>query len=563
MSSNSIIVQEYLGSLKEDKELDYLFPLLLGVMGFRIIQTAKDSKGQSQYGKDIIAVGNDSNDIKYRWYFELKGYSDRNITQSNFFSPDGIRESILEAVDTDFSDASIQGFNSLPIKIVVVHNGVIKANIRPTFDGFISKTFKGNEGQFERWDIYHLTELFSKHLFSEYLLADKESNRLFKRTLAFLDAPDYNLLDFEELAEIQFSKVSSIKGRDFEKLFASLNLLLSIIFHYSKDNDNLSPAKKCSNFLVLRTWSWILKMNFESEKRVISKFENLLEIQYEIFNEYIHKTINIASQENGLYSEKGRFFEAIGFPSRCFEYISDVIYYSELQCGLSKIKNHNDCLIRNNQKDKIINLIEANSGFKRPLLDNHSIPILQVFLFFVDDKDLRQKDINFITSFIFELINGLIVTKVQRGRFPEGYNRIELVSEYVSSSERPEDYVDESSMLIPMLLELLVIFDAKGVYLNLKKHLREVSLQMPYPKVAEFDIEESLFEKHMDAEYYVETSFELPDDFEEYKKTVKAKPFEIIDYKTDKLGFSFLRTLAHSYFKNEIFPNEWRKYFID
>ena len=49
MNSNSIIVREYLSSLKEDTELDYLFPILLNIMGFRIVQTAKESKGQSQY----------------------------------------------------------------------------------------------------------------------------------------------------------------------------------------------------------------------------------------------------------------------------------------------------------------------------------------------------------------------------------------------------------------------------------------------------------------------------------------------------------------------------------
>lgn len=99
---------------------------------------------------------------------------------ANYSIPDGIRESIYEAKDTAFNDSSIPEFNSLPIKIVVVHNGVLKTNIRPTFEGLISREFK--LGEFERWDIYCLTDLFSKYLFSEYLLADSESNRLLKRT---------------------------------------------------------------------------------------------------------------------------------------------------------------------------------------------------------------------------------------------------------------------------------------------------------------------------------------------------------------------------------------------
>ena len=181
MNSNNIIVREYLSSLKENSELDYLFPILINLMGFRIVQTAKESKGQSQYGKDIIAIGNDVNGIKHKWYFELKGHADKDITQSNYSKSDGIRESIIEEKDTFFRDSTIPGFNALPTNIVLVHNGILKTNIRDTFEGFISKEFK--DGEFERWDIYFLTDIFNKHLFNEYLLADDICNRLFKKKI--------------------------------------------------------------------------------------------------------------------------------------------------------------------------------------------------------------------------------------------------------------------------------------------------------------------------------------------------------------------------------------------
>ena len=50
------IIKEYVASLKEDSELDYIFPLLLERMGYRILSTPKQSKGQSQYGRDVVAV---------------------------------------------------------------------------------------------------------------------------------------------------------------------------------------------------------------------------------------------------------------------------------------------------------------------------------------------------------------------------------------------------------------------------------------------------------------------------------------------------------------------------
>lgn len=559
MSSNNIIVREYLGSLKEDKELDYLFPILLNSMGFRIVQTAKESKGQSQYGKDIIAIGKNEHGEKFRWYFELKGYGDRDITDKNYSSTDGIRESIIEAKDTAFNDTSIPEFNQLPIKIVLVHNGVLKTNIRPTFEGFISKEFK--DGEFERWDIYYLTDLFSKYLFSEYLLSDSDSNRLFKKTLAFLDTPDNNYTDFKQLVNLQFAKIDTIKGRAFTKLFATLNILESIIFHYSIENNNLIAAKECSKYLTLYTWSWILKNKLDKKIPILREYNKLTKTQYDIFNAYFSKTFNVAKSQYGLFSENGAFFERIGYPLRCFDYLDDIIYYCRLREHFSK-RNTDDTNIRNlrnRQKDLIIELIQNNNGFYRPILDNNSIPIMQLFVFFSDKKYLRQKDVNFITSYIFETINNILISKIKHNLLPELYSNVAAVSEAFATGEKPEEYYDTSSMLLPALLELLVIFNAKEVYEDVHKFLHEkLSLQIPSIDFDEYDVEQLLFERHLHQEYHVDYIDKFFKDFEDFEELVGKKVVIKKDYRTDKAGFSFLRYLAHSYYKNEILPEEWR-----
>lgn len=570
MGSNNIIVREYLSSLKEDTELDYLFPLLLIIMGFRIIQTAKESKGQSQYGKDIVAIGTDEKGDKYRWYFELKGYTDKDISDKNYSIPDGIRESIIEAKDTAFKDSSIPEFNNLPIKIVLVHNGVLKTNIRPTFEGFITREFE--DGQFERWDIYFLTDLFSQFLFSEYLLLDSESNRLFKKTLAFLDTPDYDYRDFKNLVKLQFDKINSIKGRAFRKLFATLGLLESLIFHYSKENDNLVPAKECSKHLILSTWHWILSNNLEKRKAVLNEFKKLLNIQYDIFNLYFRKTFQIAKLENGLYAENGLFFEKIGYPIRCFDYLDDVIYFCRLRDNYPhyNFPSKHISKIKNKQKDLIIELIENNSGFYIPIMDNNSIPIIQLFLFIADKNYLRQKDIEFLVSYIFNVIYSINIEKVKHNRFPELYNNLNAVIETIALNEKSEEYCDSSSILIATLLELMVVFNSKEMFEEILKYIdNDLSMQIASISFEEYDVEQLLFEKHLHNEYHVECIERLPKslkylkvekDFESFKKSTKDKIESLHEYRTDKAGYSFLRYLAHSYYKNEILPEEWRQY---
>lgn len=114
------ILREYIESLKEDNELDYIFPILLQAMGFRIVSTPRNSKGQPQHGKDIVAIGYDTDNILYRWYFELKGNGAKDITTTNFNAADGVRDSLLEAKDVAYECQSIPKFEELPVKIVFV-----------------------------------------------------------------------------------------------------------------------------------------------------------------------------------------------------------------------------------------------------------------------------------------------------------------------------------------------------------------------------------------------------------------------------------------------------------
>ncbi len=134
---NNRVIREYLESLKEDNELDYIFPILLESMGFRIVSTPRATKGQPQFGKDVVAIGPDESGKMHKWFFELKGAAARDITSETFNCQDGIRDSIQQAIDVDFPDCNIPSFKKLPLKIVIVHNGIVKGNFRVQYDSYV------------------------------------------------------------------------------------------------------------------------------------------------------------------------------------------------------------------------------------------------------------------------------------------------------------------------------------------------------------------------------------------------------------------------------------------
>ena len=297
---NNRVISEYLESLKEDNELDYIFPILLESMGFQIVSTPKNSKGQSQYGKDVVAIGNDEKGRKCKWYFELKGNAAKDITDRTFTNQDGVRESILAAKDVEFPDSSIPGFNSMPTIIVFVHNGILQENTRPHFEGFIKREFPN--GGFERWGIEKLTDLFSKHLFDECLYRDEDSYRLVKRILVMYDAPGWDVSEFEKLVDVQLSYCPSngSKPRLLSKCFSSICLMLAILLKEGQRINNFLPAKRASDIAALKVWAWILKNNKTANPQILNLFSNIIKIHLLIYAKYLDKLIPLATQYKGL-----------------------------------------------------------------------------------------------------------------------------------------------------------------------------------------------------------------------------------------------------------------------
>ena len=57
MDAIRLMLEDYLGLMKEEGELDVFLPLLLGAMGHEIIY--RPQKGVRQYGVDLTSVGPD------------------------------------------------------------------------------------------------------------------------------------------------------------------------------------------------------------------------------------------------------------------------------------------------------------------------------------------------------------------------------------------------------------------------------------------------------------------------------------------------------------------------
>ena len=566
MDIKPIIVRDYLESLKESEELDYIFPLFLESQGFIILSKPTESKGLSQYGKDVVAIGYDFNDkIKKRFYFELKGGNDRHVTNSTFVKNDGIKESLIEAKYRIFEFTNKE-HAKLPLKIVLVHNGELKTSVKDTFEGFVNSEFPqtGNI-EFDRWGISELTGLFSVKFFGEFLLSDKNTTRLFNKTLVNLDVEDKVSNNFTQLLDLLFSDIKKEEytkslPRKWKLFFESLRLISFIIYTESKGYNNLDISKRYLTHLVIHLWFWVLKNNLEQKKEIIQYVNKVINFYLFVITEYFQRTLPIAYLVNGLFSEVGGRYEQVGYTFRTFDYLQYLCWYIKLSSSKEALKEY------------LIPVINANSVSVRPLLDIHSTPIIDILNILIDIGD-RESAKNYLSG----VLSYIKLGKEKYDRLPDANNSEKSVIKFIVTKEKPTYYSDSTSPLLTVVMEYLVILNMAEEYYEMRdfiiEHKIDLGLFVPHHGIGstskhliedkENDLEEQLFSKPFFNDGYqrdtnLHKHFNNKLSFEEFKEMLVARKDEFTyEYRTDKVGYSFLRELAHIYFRTPYFPDKW------
>ena len=579
MDIKPIVVRKYLESLTESDELDMIFPILLESKGFRILTKPKEFKGFPQYGKDVVAVGKDFDDgVLKRFYFEIKGGEDRHITTQTYKKDDGIRESIIEAKDKKFT-SSYKKFDSLPLKIVLVHNGETKANVREVFEDFIEKQFpKDGDIEFGQWDISQLTKLFAENLFGAYLLTDQKTTTLFNRVLVNLNSNDGVQRDFIELIDVLLfekenwqSSYEKTLPRKWKLIFESLKLISFILYTESKEYNNLEIVKRHLTHLILRFWYWILKNKLENNKVVVAFYTQLFFFYREVLIEFFERTIPIAIIKDGLHAEKSGRYEQIGYTIRTFDYLKYLCFIINVDKFL--IKEKFQMTTSTNILSEVLN---NNSVSAKPLIDIHSLPIMDALNLLIASNEPEHAK-----TYLNEVFSYIKIRKDKYDILPDASNSIENVIKLTVTGTKPIYYSDSTSPILAALLEYLAILDMKESYEFMRDFIieKEIDLGVFVPhhginsvsrhliEDLENDLEEQLFSQSVNDGYQSELTVKdrlssKPLLFDDFKAKIKARKNEFeYAYRTDKAGFPFLKDLAHIYFNTPYFPDKWRGLF--
>ncbi len=535
------LIQDYLAHLKERDELDAILPDLLRGMGMQIVKLA--FRGEVEHGVDIAAVGQEEGET-FLYLIQVKqGDIDQRMWDSG---PNSVRTTLNNLLDVPFQDLTQPRLQRATRKTILVHNGILRENVKARVEGYLDQTFRPCM-QFDRWDLDRLAGLFQEYLFNERMLL-KQYQRLFKRTLVFLDVPDYDLSDFRQLMQEILPNVSCLRKSRRSRIFGLVRLILAMIRQQCQDQtvDNLSPAAVAYECALLSLWGWMWRNGFFG-KPVLEEFARTYSQYLGVLGLKASRIMRAVQALNGLAF--GGTFESVEYPLRTFRVIEDLGLLTTALVYLPASEFKRRLLPHN--IELLINAIQNNPSRHRPLLDNHSISI---FLGMWPLLLTGQSD--FVKWWLEDILEHLAIRKRLSGMLPEFHNNIDAVIEYEATANQPIDYIDSSSTLIYMLFEFCLLLDAEDLYLKYRPVFEDVNFQIWYPPE---NVEEILYSREV-FEGDTEVIHGLPDSFEEFRLDVQARhQFDRVDYSPVVKGLPVVLLLANKHFHTPVFSFWWRK----
>lgn len=287
-SSLRLLLEEFLGLMREEGELDAFLPLLLSAMGHEIV--TRPQKGPRQKGVDLATVGVDEEDgmRKYFMWVLKRGTVGRMEWNTGPYS---VRQSLDDIVD-DYIPTHIRTeFAKLPRKVVVLTNGDYASTISETMANHFRKWSKLNKVPVVPINGSGLAIWTERHLLDENLLPKDVKSHL-RRMLANVEATELSVESGKQLVDELVGAVKRLKSTKGKARKAKLTALRAvrtavwIVWLWGGNAKNMKPAYRIVEYSVLAVWAAFHEALVSGELDTIKEFRSLLGLWQQIAAEY-------------------------------------------------------------------------------------------------------------------------------------------------------------------------------------------------------------------------------------------------------------------------------------
>lgn len=421
------------------------------------VQAAK-TKTEAEFGIDMSFLTHQKDELLI---FVLKDeiLNNKNWNKSNFDSD------LRMAASPDLSSNELSKVKS--IKVILAYNkdedqtGIkLFNNLTSSFETKIS-----NEKSriFERWNLTKITEEVKTHLISPDLLPQHISSQ-FNYICSQVSDFDYGSEEWKNQLVPNWKNFIRIALQNpvDERKLRLVSVALLILYHYKKNSPNSYPG-----WIDLIEWTmlslWECHKNLKTKKLRKIVVDIWLQFYINELEKYFLEVSNAFTTEHGLHGNQ----ENIGLVPVNDAYIA---YWHIGRLGILTIAPQEFIDKENKEGEKLIldildrsvgwitKCLRLNPASMRPLIDLHHIELFLIWLIYWQSG--RNDE---IYKWLSELESRLLVRRIGNANIPfiEGSNRMDLVAEYAATSDRPPEYIDDSSYLLLMILELCFSLEDK------------------------------------------------------------------------------------------------------
>lgn len=251
-----LLLEDFLGLMREEGELDAYLPLLMSAMGHEVVYRAQ--KGPRQYGVDICSVGRDEDGVRKLFLWLVKcgdiGRQDWNS------GPQSVRQSIDDVGDVYLQSHVAPQHASLPKKLLIVTNGDFNSALNQTIASFLARWSRDNGVSAETVNGSTLAAWTEWYLLDEHILP--AGNRaLLRRMLANVSSPELCIAVgralFDDLVNFAKQPAKSDAARNKRQLTAlrGIRTALSVLQVWALSENNMLAPYRLAEYAVLCVWA--------------------------------------------------------------------------------------------------------------------------------------------------------------------------------------------------------------------------------------------------------------------------------------------------------------------
>ncbi|HRI47331.1 MAG TPA: hypothetical protein PL089_14915 [Ignavibacteria bacterium] len=403
------------------------------------------TKTEAQFGIDLAFLNKEKTILTI---FVLK---DEPLQYKNWIT-NNFESDLRRATNPD-----LQGLKLHEVKIVLAYNKDEDAAGLKSFENFTNSCNTTIHDQvslsFERWNLDRIVEEVESNLLTPELMPQDLSS-----ILSYMCS---QLSDFEYMSE-EWQKqlvpnwkrfLNTILQNDIDE--TKINLIpiaLIIMSKYKKDSpDSEIGWIDLTEWAALYLWDKYRNLKTLNQKQSVMNFWKIFYLAQ--LEDYNLKNKLLFEIENGIQTDRSKLghLSAINDSLLAYDFIGK---FGIMTLGISELINNEEKDTRDLFiQDKAIelnNFITLNPSTLRPLLDIHHIQIFLIWLIFYFSRFE-----NIIENWLLNLLNYLTSRRIgNMVPFIEGGNRLDLVCEFTGTGVRPDEYIDDSSYLLMMILEI-------------------------------------------------------------------------------------------------------------